>query len=82
MSETIDIPERHQAFCKAIAKLAAEHGLTSFQGSYKPKYDDGWHADITFGWEAGRHGDTADRIWISSNFHVNTKIGDWTRPRY
>ena len=72
---SVEIPERHQAFCKAVAKLAREHGLKSFSGSYRPGYGDAWRGDISFAWEDGRHGDAADRITIHSQFHVNTKIG-------
>ena len=70
----VDIPERHQAFCKAVARLAREHNMTNLTGRYRPGYDDNWRADIAFSWEAGRHGEDSDQIKISSELFVSTKI--------
>ena len=72
----VEIPERHQAFCKAVARLAREHDLNNFTGSFRPGYDDEWRGDISFSWEQGRHGEDAGSIRIGSQFSVHAKIGD------
>lgn len=73
----IDIPARHQEFCKAVARLAREHGLDEFSGSFKPgwKDPDNWQDQISFCWEQGRHGEDSDRIHMSSTKRIWTRIG-------
>ena len=71
----IDIPERHQAFCKAVARLARQYDLHDFGGSYKTAYDDPWRGNIQFRWEQGRHGEDSDRIYIWSQLDVHTNLG-------
>lgn len=77
MTTKIDIPLRHQEFCKAVAKLALEHGLDKFHGSFTPgfKDSDDWQDQIEFTWDQGRHGEDADRIFMSSTKRVWTRLG-------
>lgn len=70
----IDIPERHKEFCKAVARLARDHGLYKFSGTFRPGYKDGWQGDISFGWESGRHEEDAGKISIQSQFYVHSHI--------
>lgn len=79
----IDIPTPHQEFCKVVAKLARDHGLSRFSGMFMPGYKDqsNWQDQIEFSWEEGRHGEDADRIFISSTKRVWTRIGP-EKPRY
>ena len=77
----IEIPVHHQEFCKAIARVAREHGMENFSGSYRPKFRDAWHDQINFSWEQGRHGEDSDRLHITSSMHVHTTLGP-PKPRY
>lgn len=73
MSEQkIDIPENLIQVCRDIAKVARQNGLLRFNGSFSPR--GGWGGDISFSWEAGRHGEESDEIKISSQFFVFTKV--------
>lgn len=73
----IDIPERHQAFCKAVAALAREHKLDKFSGMFTPGFKDAdrWQDQIEFSWEQGRHGEDSDKIFMSSTKRVWTRLG-------
>lgn len=75
--QKIDIPQPHQEFCKAIAKLARGHGLDRFSGSFTPGFKDAtnWQDQIEFTWEQGRHGEDSDRIFMSSVKRVWTRLG-------
>jgi len=70
----MDIPEFHQDFCKAIARVCREHKVSRFTGTYRPGYRDQWRGDITLSWEAGRHEADVDKITIQSQVSVTTKI--------
>jgi hypothetical protein len=74
MADEITIPKNHQDFCKAVARLCREHKLTNFSGTYRPGFDDPWRYTITFAWDEGRHGVAANRIYITSQADVRTKI--------
>lgn len=69
----IDIPDELQQICKDMAKVARKHGLYKFNGVFRP--NTGWAGDVSFTWEAGRHGEDSDSIRISSSFHVHTTVG-------
>lgn len=71
---TVTIPDRHQTFCREVAKLCRAHGLGRFSGTFRPGFKDGWDGDIAFSWDQGRHGAEAGQVHITSQFHVNTKI--------
>lgn len=73
--EKIEIPQSHQDFCKAVGKLAREHNLERFGGSFRPGFGDPWGETIEFSWEQGRHGEDSDQIKIWSTKRVNTRIG-------
>lgn len=75
MSDKISIPDRHQEFCKAVARLCREHGLTKFHGTYSPPFDDKWDGGIEMSWEDGRHGEDSDKLFISSHVRVWTRLG-------
>lgn len=70
----IDIPEHHQVFCKAVARVAKEHGMDNLSGTYSPGWKDPWSAQIHFSWTQGRHGADSDKIFISSEMQVRAKI--------
>ncbi len=70
----IDIPEQHKEFCRVVATLCKQYNLTNFHGTFKPGYNDPWPAKITFGWDSGRHGADVDKIHISSEVWVHTKV--------
>lgn len=69
------IPEKHQEFCKAVARLCRKHGLNRFGGSYTPDFTDDWRDQIQFVWEQGRHGEDSDKLRITSTVTVLTKLG-------
>lgn len=71
----IGIPDKHQEFCKEVARLCRKHGLTKFHGQFRPTWQDPWDADIHFSWEQGRHGEDSDRIFIHSEVRVHTRLG-------
>lgn len=71
-----EIPDKHQAFCREVAKLCRKHGLTHFSGSFKPGYGDEWRSDISFKWDAGRHEEDVGKVSIWSQMHVNTNIDE------
>lgn len=74
-TEKINIPLKHQEFCKALACLCREHGMEKGSVTYTPNFDDSWNGDITMQWEQGRHGEESDKIFISSNIRVWTRLG-------
>lgn len=74
MADKIDIPDRHQEFCRAVAKLCREYDLTSFGGSYTPNYQDQWRGRIQFQWDQGRHGADSNNLKIWSQLDVHTHI--------
>jgi hypothetical protein len=73
----IDIPERHQEFCRKVARLAREHGLNKFGAAFTPgfKDPDHWQDQIEFSWEQGRHGEDSDKLRIASTKRVWTRLG-------
>ena len=73
--QKVQIPERHQEFCRAVARIAREYEMQSFSGSYRPGYGDAWQGEIKFAWEQGRHGEDSDRLGITSSLYVHTKLG-------
>jgi hypothetical protein len=70
----IEIPDHHQEFCKALARVAREYGVDNFSASYRPGWKDPWRETINLSWEQGRHGAAADKIHIHSDMRINTKI--------
>ena len=76
MTDRISIPERHQEFCRALARVAREHGVNKFSGSFVPEWKDDWSGDINFSWEQGRHGEDSDKLFIASTLRVFTKLGE------
>ncbi len=76
MSENeITIPEELQQVCRDIADVARKHGLLELSCDFDPRnMHNNWGGRISFLWRAGRHGEDANRLSISSQFHVNTKI--------
>jgi hypothetical protein len=75
MSEKISIPDNHQEFCKAIARVCREHDMHKCALTYSPTFRDAWDGDIAMVWEQGRHGEDSDKIFISSTVRVWTRIG-------
>ena len=68
------IPERHLDFCRAVARLAKEHGLNRLTITFEPPFRDEWRDQIQATWEQGRHGEDAGRIFIQSTVRVHTQI--------
>lgn len=66
-----NIPANHLAFCKAVARVCKEHGINNLSATYRPGWEDGWHADIRLRWTQGRHGADSDRVEIGSTIEVN-----------
>lgn len=71
----IDIPEKHQEFCRALARVARAHKMKNLSGSYRTAFGDPWQHDIQFSWEQGRHGEDSDKLFINSNVRVYTRLG-------
>jgi hypothetical protein len=69
-----DIPLDIQEFCKAVAKVAKDHGMSNLHGTFRPNWKSEWRHDVSFSWEQGRHGENADRITISSQVTINAKL--------
>lgn len=75
MSEDkITIPANHVEFCKALARVAREHGIDNLNGSYSPDHNDPWPNMVNFSWSQGRHGADAEKIWINSSIDVRAKV--------
>jgi len=68
------IPQAHQDFCKAVARLCRERGIERASFTYRPNYSDAWQSEITMSWGQGRHGEDSDRIILSSTVLVRTDI--------
>lgn len=67
-----NIPQHHIEFCKAVAKLAAAHGLSSMGMTFRPGYQDDWCDQIQMNWDQGRHGDSRHRLTVSSTVNLTT----------
>lgn len=80
MTDKIGIPERHQEFCRAVAKLCREFDLTKFGGSYTPGFGDAWRQTIQFSWDQGRHGAASNDLRIWSQLDVQTHIDLLSQP--
>lgn len=74
MNDKMEIPEKYQEFCREVAKLAIKYQVEKAYVRLQPAYDDGWKGEITAHWEMGRHGDTAHRIYITSEIRVHTDL--------
>lgn len=70
----VDVPEKHQEFCRAVARLARDLGLNSFGLTYQPGYGDPWRGSIQCRWDTGRHGEDENKIFITSTMDVHTKV--------
>jgi hypothetical protein len=70
----VSIPENHVEFCRALARVCKQHGIASFFGRYRPDWQDPWRDVIQMNWQQGRHGEEADRISITSEVQINTRI--------
>lgn len=78
MTEAVDeisIPDKHVDFCRALARVAREFGVDSFSGNFTPGFKDPWHRRISFSWDQGRHGEDSDRLYITSEVQVHTRLG-------
>lgn len=76
METKIEIPEDIQEICRKIAKTAAECKLHSFKATFSPKSSPTGFADIHMHWEAGRHNEDHNRLFITSECRVHTTIND------
>jgi hypothetical protein len=70
----ITIPENHQEFCKAIARLCREYEMQKVHLTYTPRFRDPWDGNIAMSWEEGRHGEDSDKIFISSEVRVYARL--------
>ena len=70
----VEIPDRHQDFCRALAKLARKHGVSEFSGTYRPGFKDEWRHEISFKWSSGRHEEDVGKISIWSSLYVVTHV--------
>lgn len=50
--------------------------MAKFSGMYTPPFGDEWRSQIEFTWKQGRHGDAADKLFISSTCRVWTRVGE------
>ena len=57
MDDGLTIPANHQEFCKAVARLCREHGLTQFNGSFRPGFKDPWRGEVSLACEHSRCGE-------------------------
>lgn len=70
----VTIPENIQQICRNLAETARQNGLLKFSGRFTPDYEMGWGGEVSFAWEAGRHGESSNQIDITSTFYVHTKV--------
>lgn len=73
MTDKITIPQKHIDFCKAVAKLAAEAEYNSLNLTFNPGYEDDWNSQIQMRWAFGRHGEDAQRVFVSSTLNVHAE---------
>ena len=69
------IPTEYVEFCKQVVELAAKLNLSRLSmkigpGHYGPK----WQSDINMNWDSGRHGDSAHKLYISSEVTVHATV--------
>ncbi len=70
----MEIPEKYQEFGREVAKLAIKLNAGSVNIKVAPHYKDGWEGDIEVHWNAGRHGDEANRLVVVSTVRVLTDL--------
>lgn len=69
------IPPEYVEFCKKVAALAAEAKLSRMSMSLAPGYYGAkWQSDIKMHWDSGRHGDSANKLHISSEVTVHATV--------
>ncbi len=77
---SMEIPQKYQDFCRAVGRLAREHGLSDFYGKFSPPtLATDWHNIIEFTWTQGRHGVDAANISITSQVWLSSKIDEIPR---
>lgn len=69
------IPAEYVDFFKKVTELAATLNLNHMSmkitpGFYGPK----WQSDINMHWDNGRHGDSAHKLYISSEVTVHATV--------
>lgn len=72
--ETV-IPAEYVEFGKQVARLAEKLNLSRWSmnitpGFYGPKWDN----NISVNWDSGRHSDSANKLFISSEVTVHAEI--------
>lgn len=75
MNDDTVIPAEYVEFCKQVAELAGKMQLSRMSmkitpGFYGPK----WQSDINMHWDSGRHGDSANKVHISSEVTVRATV--------
>ena len=78
----MELPKNLQQFCKDIAKVAREHGISTLEGKFHPGFDNDWSTTVHFNWKQGRHGAESGRIHMSSEQTITTKIDDGDDPSW
>jgi hypothetical protein len=68
------IPKDLQEFARELGELAQKHGLHRLHGEFSPGLRSKWNNNVTFYWEAGRHGDAAHKISLSSTQQLNIDV--------
>lgn len=69
------IPAEYVEFCKKVAALAADAKLSRMSMKITPGfYGAKWHSDINMHWDNGRHGDSARKLFISSEVTVHATV--------
>lgn len=69
------IPQEQIDFCRAVAKLAVEHGCTEFTLTYNaskfyaPDGHDDWSDQIVCGWNGQRHNENKQMHITSTRRH-------------
>jgi hypothetical protein len=76
------IPAEYVEFCKKVAALAADAKLSRMSMKITPGfYGAKWQSDINMHWDNGRHGDSARKLFISSEVTVHATVAVAGGPR-
>ena len=68
------IPEKQLEFCRAVAALAADAGVSQLSLTFFPGLHDEWRDEIKMQWEQGRHGEDSRRVFVTSTVMVRTEL--------
>jgi len=70
-----EISQEYQDFAREVAMLAVKHKLSAFRLEIRPPVtsNDGYQCVVAT-WEAGRHGDDSDQLFMEATQRLHLKV--------